>query len=131
MRTPKDNQVATLELAATLLRREAKRAQDFDGSNMWCPRYMYSGIRHLQRNCDVYCDEPGHDYGIDVDDVDCFQPSRYAGTYIAAMSPPVGLAIADFLENVAEGAVSFSFTHLETALRIATNILKVIPEEEE
>lgn len=127
MRTPKDHQVATLELAATLLRKEAKKAQDFDGSNMWCPRYMYSGINHLQRNCDVYCDEPGHDDDV----VDCLQPARYAGTYIAAMSPPVGLAIADFLQDVAEGDVPFSFTHLNAALEIATNILKVIPEEEE
>ena len=127
MKTPMDHQVATLELAATLLRREAKRAQDFGGSNMWCPRYMYSGIRHLQRNCDVYCDEPGHDDDV----VDCFQPARYAGIYIAAMSPPVGLAIADFLQDVARGAVPFSFTHCETALQIAANIIKVIPKEEE
>lgn len=127
MKTPMDHQVATLELGAALLRREARNAQDFDGSNMWCPRCMYSGIRHLQRNCDVYCDEPGHD----DDDVDCFQPARYAGTYIAAMSPPVGLAIADFLQDVAEGVVPFSYTHLNTALQIAANILNVIPEEEE
>ena len=127
MRTPKDHQVATLELAATLLRREAKRAQGYDQSSMWCPRYMYSGIYHLQCNHDVYCDEPGHD----DDDVDCLQPTRRAGTYIAAMSPPVGLAIADFLQDVAEGDVPFSFTHLNAALEIATNILKVIPEEEE
>ena len=127
MRTPKDQQVATLELAATLLRREAKRAQGYDQSSMWCPRYMYSGIRHLQRNCDVYCDEPGHDDDI----VDCFQPARHAGIYIAAMSPPVGLAIADFLQDVAEGDVPFSLTHLNTALEIATSIIKVIPEEEE
>lgn len=127
MKTPMDHQVATLELAATFLRREARSAQGFGGSNMWCPRYMYSGIRHLRRDCDVYCDEPGHDGDVFA----CFRPARSAGTYIAAMSPPVGLAIADFLQDVARGAVPFSYTNLNTALQIATNILKVIPKEEE
>lgn len=64
--------------------REAADSESFEGGNAsWCPGWLGTGIRHLVRNVDVECYEPGHE----DDPALCGRPARYAGTHIARHDP--------------------------------------------
>jgi hypothetical protein len=88
--------VDVLKRAAAKLRTEAEVA----GTNEWCPDYMWAGIRHLMRNCDleVECDKHPEDFS---GSSKCGGPDMYAGRYVALMYPPVALALATTMEKVA------------------------------
>ena len=115
----------TLSEAAEIIRTAAYEAEcQNESAEMWCPGHLYQGVRHLQRNCDVEC--PTHEaWGEDDRSEECIQPGRYAGPYIALMSPVIGRAIADFLDDVASDSVPHSYAHLATANRIVANIEKI------
>ncbi len=60
----------------------------------WCPEYLYSAIRHVQRNCDFEC----FDHQGDAAD-DCNQPNRYDGRPLAAIRNAVP-AMLDEIERL-------------------------------
>jgi len=91
---------AELRQAAETLRKRAT------AEGAWpCAEYISSGIRHLQRNCDLEC---SHGEWSEADqkyiDTGCPSPEgswdRYStATYIATMHPGVGLALAEWLDH--------------------------------
>lgn len=51
-----------------------------DGKPAWCEKWMYTGIRHLIRNCDIdHCDDH------EKTEKGCERPDIYDGPQIAAM----------------------------------------------
>lgn len=70
----------------TLVRHRLTKSQ-------YCRDYLYAGIRHLQRNCDVECPEHGNT------DEECIRPTRYDGDRIAdALSD--GLKLLEIVEEL-------------------------------
>ena len=59
-----------------------------------CETYLYEGIRHLERNCAVECDEEGHGYDSKL----CNRPHKHDGARMAAL---INL-IPDLLNEIAE-----------------------------
>ena len=64
----------------------AKEAAGIDegfegGDRRWCPRWLYSAIRHVVRNCDIECSTHEDDLA------NCGQPHRYAGEHVARHDP--------------------------------------------
>lgn len=87
-------EVDLLRRAAETLRAHAEEAQH---RQPWCSDYTWSAVRHVQRNCDfVECDTHGTD-----PEAACGQFDMYDGRYVALMHPPVALALAELLEDIA------------------------------
>jgi len=80
-----------LQRAAAALREHAEKAQK---ERPWCPEYTWSAVRHVQRNVEIDC--ATHD-----DRGDCWSFDMYDGRYVALMHPPVALALAACMEQVA------------------------------
>lgn len=94
--------------AAKLMRERATEAeQDGYGSDHpgqpWCPSWTYTAVRHVHRNMSIDCSEHPDEDGSDKW-LECNQWGRYAGYHIAGMTPAVGIALADVLENEARAA---------------------------
>lgn len=53
----------------------------------WCPDWMASAIRHLDKNCDLDCFADGHSYdarhSVSGEVVACNRPGRYDGNSLA------------------------------------------------
>lgn len=80
--------LARLDEEEALAHEAMGKTPSFEGGDAdWCPDWLYSGIRHLVRNCDIECSkhdvEPGGD---------CGWPHRYAGAHIAHWDPKHVLA---------------------------------------
>lgn len=73
-------------LIARLDEKEALAKEESDPD--WCPDYLHSAIRHVQRNCDIDCYAHDDPAGWS----NCGQPDRYAGTFIADNDPKYVLA---------------------------------------
>lgn len=107
------------QAAETLLERATAEGE-------WpCAEYIRSGIRHLQRNCEVECSHGEWDDTAEawVND-ECPAPEggwgRYStGVYIATMHPGVGLALADWLDYVSDRAKARTGLNYRYAIQIA------------
>jgi hypothetical protein len=102
--------------AAKLLRRAAKvmrervaeATTDLAGSSEpWCAEYAYAAWRHVERNCDIECQE--HPDG-DLEG-HCHRPPRHAGYYLASWHPAVALAVADWLDTTARDVGTSSLAY--------------------
>jgi hypothetical protein len=105
----------TLRRAAKVLRELAEPIRPASPSEDWCFEYAHFAIRHVERNVDLDinpCPDHGHDHGMF---------GRYSGRYIALMHPPVALALADWLDWVADGIPGTATTK---AVAVARAILR-------
>lgn len=103
--------------AAAKIREVASAAIYTSKEMQWCPDYLFRAMRHVQRNCDVCCSKHEPFDGPDTRH-ECVQPTRESGTYVALMSPIVGLAIADLLEQTVTSSSTAAYCN-----RIADLIL--------
>ena len=71
------------------------------GDVNFCPEYLHSAIRHVQRNCEIECYTPGHEDGA----VSCVQPGRYDGTAMARLLAAVPALLALATSDGAPGTV--------------------------
>lgn len=86
-------QAAELRTAAEKLRELASKA-----TTDICPDWIYSAVRHVVRNCNVECSHDEHQDGTEP------EWDRYDDSpYMAAMHPGVGAALADLLDDQADG----------------------------
>ncbi len=86
-------------MSAELLRRAAEelryRASAAQHQRPWCPTYTHIAVRHVERNVDLDIEHDEHPDG-------CDRFGMYDGEYVAMMHPPVALALAAWLEDVAD-----------------------------
>ena len=88
MSTPADE----LRAAAEKLRELAAKA-----TTDICPDWIYSAVRHVARNCEIECSHDDHQ-AWDQPQWDWYED----WSYIAAMHPGVGYALADWLDTEAQ-----------------------------
>jgi hypothetical protein len=86
-------------MSAELLRRAAEvvrhRALVAQHERPWCPVYTRAAVRHVERNVDLDLDCNEHPDG-------CGRFDMYDGEYVAMIHPPVALALAAWLDDVAD-----------------------------
>ena len=103
---PDHSPAEELRAAAKLMRERAAEAEQsgYESTHPgkpWCPEWTYGVVRHVQRNMDSDC--TAHPWGTEREG-DCNQWGRHAGYHIAAWSPAVALAVADWLDKIAWSA---------------------------